>query len=248
MLIWWKSAVNLSFFLSLATVRMRSSACDTLSRLCVRRVLCWSAFPSVPALGSTGSAACGSPAGRAAGGPSTLFAGFTATMAWSDFSCPCIIGYDSSSFRMRTRSAHGLWPDTRYPSFRRDPFARDVALDPGGTTMPRIPASLMLRSTIMTVSAPAISSFRGSLPHPTQPLCTLRVRRHRRLTQHSLPGGLLDLTWAGLAPADRASFCWRLPLFDDLFGEDVELRGDRDAKRVGGLAVDHQVKPRGLLD
>jgi hypothetical protein len=23
---------------------------------------------------------------------------------------------------MRTRSAHGLWPDTRYPSFRRDPF------------------------------------------------------------------------------------------------------------------------------
>src|SRR2546421_1349943 len=39
-----------------------------------------------------------------------------------------------------------------------------------------------------------------------QPLCTLRVRRHRRLTQHSLPGGLLSLTWAGLAPADRASF------------------------------------------
>src|SRR6516165_4929816 len=118
-------------------------------------------------------------------------------------------------FPIRTRSAHGLWSDTRYPSFRRDPFARDVALDPGGMTMPRIPASLMLRSTIMTVSAPAISSFRGSLPHPTQPLCTLRVRRHRRLTQHSLPGGLLDLTWAGLAPADRASFCWRLPIIDD---------------------------------
>ena len=27
-----------------------------------------------------------------------------------------------------------------------------------------------------------------------------------RLTQHSLPGGLLGLTWAGLAPVDRASF------------------------------------------
>jgi len=26
------------------------------------------------------------------------------------------------------------------------------------------------------------------------------------LTQHSLPGGLLGLTWAGLTPADRASF------------------------------------------
>jgi hypothetical protein len=25
-----------------------------------------------------------------------------------------------------------------------------------------------------------------------------------------LPGGLLSLTWAGLAPADRASFAWRL--------------------------------------
>src|SRR6266511_2403251 len=57
--------------------------------------------------------------------------------------------------------------------------------------MPRITALLMLRSTMKTVSAPASSSFRGSLPHPTHPLCTLRVRRHRRLTQHSLPGGPL---------------------------------------------------------
>ena len=72
--------------------------------------------------------------------------------------------------------------------------------------MPRMTALHMLRSTITTVSAPANSSFRGSITHPTQPLCTLRVRRYRRLTQHSLPGGLLGLTWAGLAPADRASF------------------------------------------
>src|SRR6202040_2184630 len=53
---------------------------------------------------------------------------------------------------------------------------------------------------------PQVHHFRGSLPHPTQPLCTLRVRRRRRLTQHSLSGGLLRLTWAGLAPADHASF------------------------------------------
>src|SRR4249920_2406747 len=90
-------------------------------------------------------------------------------------------------------------PVTRYPSFRRDPFARDVLLDPGGTAMPRMTALHMLRSTISTVSAPASSSFRGSITHPTQPLCTLRVRRHRRLTQHSLPGGSLGLTWAGLS-------------------------------------------------
>src|SRR2546422_563503 len=85
---------------------MRSSACDTLARLCARRVLCWFAFPLATAL--------------------------------------------------------------------------------------------------------AISPFRGSITHPTQSLCTLRGRSHRRLTQHSLPGGLLGLTWAGLAPADRASFAWRL--------------------------------------
>src|SRR5881227_1069954 len=59
---------------------MRSSACDTLTRLCVRRVLCWLAFPLAPALGSTGSAA-GCPA---------LFVGFPATMAESDFPRPCI--------------------------------------------------------------------------------------------------------------------------------------------------------------
>src|SRR4030081_2362957 len=89
--------------------------------------------------------------------------------------------------------------------------------------MPSMGGLHMLRSTIETVSAPASSSFCGSLPHPTQPLCTLRVRRHRRLTQHSLPGGLLSLTWAGLAPADRASFAWRLPLFDHLVGEREQL-------------------------
>src|SRR5467141_1087439 len=121
------------------------------------------------------------------------------------------------AFPMRTAvlmtCTHCRRSDPRYPRFRRDLFARDVALDPGGTTMPRITALHMLRSTMRTVSAPASSSFRGSLPHPTQPLCTLRVRRHRRLTQHSLPGGSLGLTWAGLAPADRASFAWRLLSF-----------------------------------
>ena len=60
--------MNLSFFLSLAILRMCSSACDTLTRLCVRHVLCWLAFPLVSALGSTGSAA----------GCSALFAGFAA--------------------------------------------------------------------------------------------------------------------------------------------------------------------------
>src|SRR5215467_1502689 len=49
--------MNLSFFLSFATFRMRASACDTVARFCARSVLCWLAFPSAPALRSTGSAA-----------------------------------------------------------------------------------------------------------------------------------------------------------------------------------------------
>src|SRR6516162_7447126 len=89
MLIWWVSEVNCSFLLSLAACRMRSSACDTLSRFCAQHVLCWLAFPSVPALGSTSSAAdC-----------SALFAGFTATTAEPDFPRPCIIGFGSSPSR-----------------------------------------------------------------------------------------------------------------------------------------------------
>jgi len=78
--------------------------------------------------------------------------------------------------------------------------------------MPRNTAASVLRSTMTTVSAPAKCPFRGSFPDPMHSLCTLRVRRYRRLTQHSLLGGLLGLTQAGLAPADRTSLRWRLPL------------------------------------
>ena len=61
------------------------TSCVTLTRLGVRRVLSWRAFPSVPALRSTNSAA----------DRSALFVGFPAT----DFSCPYIIGYGSSPSR-----------------------------------------------------------------------------------------------------------------------------------------------------
>src|SRR5712671_5658361 len=108
--------------------------------------------------------------------------------------------------------------------------------------MPRITALHMLRSTMKTVSAPASSSFRGSLPHPTQPLCTLRVRRHRRLTQHSLPGDLPGLTWAGLAPADRASFAWRLPSFNHLVGPQHERGRNFMPDRIRCLEVYHKLE------
>ena len=77
--------------------------------------------------------------------------------------------------------------------------------------MPRRTAASVLRSTMETVSAPAKCPFRGSFPNPMHSLCTLRARHHCRFTQHSLLGGLLGLTQAGLAPADHTSFRWRLP-------------------------------------
>jgi hypothetical protein len=76
-------AVNRSFFLSLAAVRTRSRPAVTPSRLGVRSVLGWRAFPSAPPLRSTGSA----------DGRPSLFAGFLATMGGSDFSRSCIIGF-----------------------------------------------------------------------------------------------------------------------------------------------------------
>src|ERR1019366_7637080 len=91
----------------LAMCRMRSSACDTASRLCVRPVLCWLAFPAASALGSTGSAA----------DRSALFVGFPATMAESDFPRPCVIGYGSSPSRCgpeRFVAAGQTW-DLPYP-------------------------------------------------------------------------------------------------------------------------------------
>jgi hypothetical protein len=92
MLRWWWRAVNFSFFLSLAACRTRASACATRFRPCVRCVLCSFAFLLVAALGSTGSAA-------GAIFALALFVGFSATMAASDFSRSCTIGYGSSPSR-----------------------------------------------------------------------------------------------------------------------------------------------------
>ncbi len=88
----------------------------------------------------------------------------------------------------RGRQHFRRWSDAEYPRFRRDLCAPDVAFDPGGTTMPRIPALHMLRSTMNTVSTPAISSFRGSIPHPTHSLCTQDIRplSYRNNSQYPL--------------------------------------------------------------
>jgi len=146
--------------LSLAACRMRASACVTVSQFCARPVLCWLAFPSVPALGSPGSAA-GCPA---------LFAGFIATMAGSDHPRPCIIGFGSSPSRCvpepKYQSANSE-KSRVLPSSGAIPSRVMCSWTPAGCPAPRLTVPFILRSTMSTVSAPAISPFRGSLTHPT---------------------------------------------------------------------------------
>ena len=108
MLMWCRSAVNFSFFLCLAACRMRASACDTVPRLCARPVLCWFAFPSASALGSTGSAA----------DRSALFVGFPATTAKSDFPTSVRHRLRLLAFPIRTRPATRRWSDVGSPGSR----------------------------------------------------------------------------------------------------------------------------------
>ncbi len=149
--------MNRSFFLCFAACRTRSSARVTHSRFCARSVLCRPAFPSAPALRSTGSAT-----GRPA-----LFVGFLATMAGSDFPRPCIIGYGSSPSRCGPDRLARRWSDEGSPRFRRVPFVRDGVFDHGRATAPRLTVPHMLPSATLTASASAglLLSRLNSPPH-----------------------------------------------------------------------------------
>jgi len=141
---WCRSEVNCSFFLCLAASRTRSSACDTLSRSCARRVLCWSTFPLVPVLGSAGSAA----------DRSALFVSFAATTTESDFSGSCIVGYDSSSSR-RGPAASLRRPNPRPPGSRTKSFHTCQGLRPRRAGRPlALTRPSMSPSVILTTSAP----------------------------------------------------------------------------------------------
>jgi hypothetical protein len=113
-------------------------------------------------------------------------------MAESDFPRPCIIGFQLLTFPMRTRSALCLWSDAGSPSFRRDPFARDVALDPGGTANASHNGtahvafdhdhSLRSRSSIIswltpTPHATAVYASCSALPPPHATLASRRLAR-----------------------------------------------------------------------
>ena len=112
------------------------------------------------------------------------------------------------AFLSRPGIAFATAGKTRSPRFRRVPFLRDVALDPGRATAPRITAPHMLPSTLLTASAPATYRFRGSIPHPTGSLCTLRRGRHLHAATLAT-GRALPLTRAGLSPAGTRQLSWR---------------------------------------
>ena len=80
---WRKSAVGFSCGCLVAACRIRSTACHTPSRPCVRGVLWSRRFPFVEALRSGGSAGACAP----------LFADFTGSTASSDFFIPDTIGF-----------------------------------------------------------------------------------------------------------------------------------------------------------
>ena len=97
----------------------------------------------------------------------------------------------------------------RSPRFRRDPFIRDVASDPGRATVPCVTAPHMLPSAVATASAPAIS--RISWLNPTPQMITVYASpwSSPSPTQHSLPGGRYPLPGPDFHRLDRASFAWR---------------------------------------
>src|SRR5262245_48996295 len=187
---WWRSAVNLSFFLSFATFRMRASGCDAAARFCARSVLCWLAFPLASALRSTDSAAV----------RTALFVGFPATMAESDFSPPYIIGYGSSPSRCGPAAAER--------SVVRSPGSRAKSVHACQCLRPRraVWASRYRAHPYCLPSAvrrrrPGRGYFRGSMAGLRAPLSTLRCCPHGQPRMTRGRCGSLFLHRDGLAPS-----------------------------------------------
>ena len=77
------------------------------------------------------------------------------------------------TFPMRASRLCSLWSDMRPLRFRRVPFGRDGAFDPGGATASRIAMPHMLPSTgSERRGLRKVTYLRGSIPHPIRSLCT----------------------------------------------------------------------------
>src|SRR5262245_47706540 len=193
---WCRSAVSfsfLSFLFLVAAPRMRSCACDTASRLCVRTVLCNSAFLSVPLLPSTASAA-GCPA---------LFAGFTGIISESDFFAPFIIGYGLRPSRCGPGTASQSGDeDIPVPAQEVCVHAEGLKTTRGGEGPCDDGPAPVAFCLPRRHRHPGLHCFRRSIPRLYVPLSTLRVLPHSsvpRMTRGQR--GSLLLHCDGLAPS-----------------------------------------------
>src|SRR5713226_8138396 len=190
---WCRSAVSFSFLFLVTAPRMRSCACDTASRLCVRTVLCNSAFLSVPLLPSTGSAA---------GGPA-LFAGFAGIISESDFFAPFIIGYGLRPSRCGPGTAsQGGDEDIPVPAQEVCVHAEGLKTTRGGEGPCDDGPAPVAFCLPRRHRHPGLHCFRRSIPRLYVPLSTLRVLPHSsvpRMTRGQR--GSLLLHCDGLAPS-----------------------------------------------
>src|SRR4029450_12841002 len=114
-------------------------------------MLCQSAFPLVPALRSTDSAAATPAAERATAGRPFLrrlhsYYGEVRLLGSGHHRLRLLV-FPMRTAAHSTRSTTRRRPDTRPPRSRCDPFARDVALDPGRASAPRVAVPHMLPSS-----------------------------------------------------------------------------------------------------
>src|SRR5882762_8851210 len=172
---------------------MRACACVTAFRLCVRTVLCSSAFLLVPSSPSTGSAA----------DRSALFASFAGTIDESDFFAPYIIGYGLRPSRCGPGDGFpGRNEDLPVPAQEMCVHAQGLMTTRGGQG-PRddgpVPVAFCMPRRHRH---PELHCFRRSIPRLYAPLSTLRV-----LPRGSIPRmtrgqcGSLLLHCDGLSPS-----------------------------------------------
>src|SRR3954452_3605004 len=164
-----------------------------LIRLCVRGMRRHRPLLPAGSLPSTPSAAA----------PRGLVRGFIGTMDPSD-SSDLPIRLRLLAFPNRPGTALVAAGSRRSPRFRRDPFVRDVASDPGRATVPRITAPHMLPSAIATASAPATSRFSWLNPTPHTIAVYASPWSSPSTAQHSLPGGRYPLP---VSPAGPRQLC-----------------------------------------
>ena len=157
------------------------------------------AFPSADRLPSTVSAT----------DPRIGFVrGFTGTMQSSDPS-PLPRRLRLLDFPSWPAAACAAAGAMRSPRFRRVPFGRDVAFDPGRATGPRITDPPMLPSTDTNASTPASWFISWLNPTPHTIAVYASPWSSPATPQHSLPGGRYPLPGPDSHRLDHASFAWR---------------------------------------